>query len=193
VPVFSADLVVAESYVPGGVGAAILNHHFASRFNRPDGGVDKDLLQMAMAESASLRREVERLIHPLVRQALQDFRAGHVEPVVLAEIPLLFEVGLREEVDLAAAVYCPDAKRHERLMFRGWDQARIARVDSWQWPQERKMRAAHLVVDNSGTLDDLKRRSLGLICVVRARIARRRQQALSGLQSLFENPGNGTD
>lgn len=187
VPVFCADRVVAGSYARGGEGCAILEHHFGRRFTAADGGVDKDRLREAM-QDPSLRREVERLVHPLVRHALADFRARHDEDVTLAEIPLLCEAGLAGETDLVAAVFCPDGVRHERLRGRGWSDERIAEIDSWQWPQARKMRAAHLVVDNSGSLDELRTRARSMLTVVRDMLRARSQRDMEKLRDLFEHP-----
>jgi 23S rRNA pseudouridine1911/1915/1917 synthase len=188
VPVFCADRVVAESYAKGGEGCAILEHHFGARFTRPGGGVDKDLLREALAGSDSLRREVERLVHPLVRHALLAFKTGREEDVILAEIPLLCEAGLAGEVDLLAVVFCPDSLRHARLQGRGWSPERIAMVDSWQWPQTKKVGMAQFVVDNSGSLDDLKARARALIRVVQDMLDSHAEQCMEELQAFFENP-----
>lgn len=188
VPVFCADRVVAESYARGGEGCAILEHHFGARFALPGGGVDKEMLFDAMRESESLRREVERLIHPLVRSALRAFRAGHDEELTLVEIPLLCEAGLDGEVDLVAVVFCPDRTRHARLRERGWSPERIDLVDSWQLPQAQKVPMAHLVVDNSGSLDQLHSRAGALIGVVRDMLRGRAQRRMDELHDFFENP-----
>lgn len=196
VPVFCADRVVAAAYAKGGEGAAILEHHFGARFSRPGGGVDKELLLAAMTESESARREVERLIHPLVRHALRDFRAAHAahaEGVTLAEIPLLCEAGLSGETDLVAVVFCPESVRRERLLGRGWSAERIDRFDSWQRPQDRKVRMAHVVIDNSGSLDELRARSLAMIRVVRDMLDRRRALCMENLRDIFEHPDSFED
>ena len=187
VPVFCADSVVAQAYAPGGDGVAILEHHFGRRFTGPDGGVDRDLLRQAMNE-ASMRREVERLVHPLVRHALQAFRESRGEDVTLAEIPLLCETGLDGETDLVAAVFCPDGTRRERLRGRGWSDERIAVIDSWQWPQDRKVRAAHLVIDNSGSLEELRARSRAMIEVVRDLLRARSDRVMGRLHEFFDHP-----
>ena len=187
VPVFCADRVVAASYARDGEGCAILEHHFGKRFTRPGGGVDKDLLREAMGDPG-MRREVERLIHPLVRHALLAFRAAHAGETTLAEIPLLCEAGLAGETDLTAVVFCSDAVRRERLRGRGWSDERIAEVDSWQWPQDRKVRAAQLVIDNSGSLEDLRARSGALVDVVRDMLDARAAKTMDMLQELFEHP-----
>lgn len=188
VPVFCADQVVAEAYAPGAPGSQILDHHFGRRFSLPQGGVDKDALARAMAESPSLRREVERLIHPLVRKALQDFRQAHPQGVVLAEIPLLCEAGLLDDVDLIAVVYCAESVRHQRLQDRGWSRERIAEVDSWQWPQPKKLAVAHLVLDNSGDLAQGQERARSLVRLVQTMMAKRVRRGMELLQQMFAHP-----
>ena len=134
-----------------------------------------------MTESESMRREIEGLIHPVVRQALHEFQRVHGRDVNVAEIPLLCEAGLTGDVDLLAVVFCPQARREARLAGRGWSAERIASVDSWQWPQTRKLRQAQLIVDNSGSLDDLTRRARGLARVLRELATRRIERAMTGL------------
>jgi 23S rRNA pseudouridine1911/1915/1917 synthase len=91
-------------------------------------------------------------------------------------------------VDLLAVVFCPDSLRHARLLGRGWSPEQIAMVDSWQWPQARKVGMAQFVVDNSGSLDDLKVRASALIRVVQDMLSGHAEQCMEELQIFFENP-----
>lgn len=169
-PTWSADAAVARFYGPGGDGWHALRSRYGERFV-PDGAspVDKRALLAAMRATPDLRREVEALVHPLVRHDLEQFfstMAAQGQPAAVAEIPLLFEAGWRpdgELADLAVGVFCPDAERTHRLVaLRGWSPDAATAVEGWQWPQADKMRACQLVVDNSGNLEDLHRRAQGL-------------------------------
>ncbi len=189
VPVFCADQAVADSYAPGGDGWKILRHYFGARFVPDDTrAVDKVALYEAMTESDSLRREIEGLVHPVVRQALHEFQRVHGREMTVAEIPLLCEAGLTGDVDLLAVVFCPPDMRLNRLAGRGWPADRAALVDSWQWPQDKKVRQAQLIVDNSGSLDDLTRRAQGLARLLRGLVARRTERAMSFLASFMTEP-----
>ncbi|HCU68850.1 MAG TPA: hypothetical protein DGF30_06425 [Desulfomicrobium sp.] len=108
--------------------------------------------------------------------------------MTLAEIPLLCEAGLAGETDLVATVFCPDGVRHERLHGRGWSEERIAEIDSWQWSQARKVRAAHLVIDNSGSLDELRTRAGAMLGVVLGMLRARSERDMETLRDLFEHP-----
>lgn len=175
-PVFSADAEVARQYAPGGDGHRLLRAHYGSRFV-PDekGPVDKTALGEAMRQSEPLRREVEALLHPLVWHALQTFwqeQEARDAPLAVAEIPLYLESGQgRKDAALEAdgrpvlvGVHCPFAIREQRLRDkRGWSVDTITRMDAWQWPEERKMRACDLVIDNSGGLEQLEHRATALV------------------------------
>lgn len=187
-PVFCADEIVEKSYVPGGQGWTILRHHFGDRFvPDKDQGVDKMALFAAMATSSSLRHEIEGLIHPVVREALQVFHQEH-QGVSVAEIPLLCEAGLRQDIDVLAVVFCPEQTRLDRLLKRGWSAERMALMDSWQWSQGDKLHQAHFVIDNSGSLEDLMRRAHSLAQILRARYEDRASQIMADLSAFMATP-----
>ena len=181
-PVWSADETVRQLYEKGADGWHLLASRYGTRFvPDPSSGVDKKTLYVAMAESNTLRREVEHLIHPLVFHNLEIFwqtQELHGESLATAEIPLALESGhnstdkntatmpsIRREITIA--IWCPFAKRRERMMrTRGWSGETIALMESWQWPEDKKVRAANLVVDNSGDPEDMARRSQKLIGVL---------------------------
>lgn len=169
-PVFSADGCVAELYAPGGDGAQMLAARFGGKYELPGGGVDKAALLAAMRGSESLRREVMDMIHPMVRHRMEEFFIDNAAaPVAFAEIPLLLETGWAANaegggLDLVVGVNCPEELRTgERRRARGMDQQVLALLDSWQWPAEKKMAACHEVVDNSGSLADLKAAASALL------------------------------
>ena len=121
--------------------------------------VDRAALTALLAGTPGMRRELERLIHPLVRASMDDFfqKAGARGKVVaVAEVPLWFETGWTCPGADIAVIVCPDQVRHERLWrTRSWSEEKIAAVESWQWPQEEKIAAADLLIHNTGTLEEL--------------------------------------
>jgi 23S rRNA pseudouridine1911/1915/1917 synthase len=95
--VFSADEEVRRLYAPGGDGQRLLRAAFGERFTAgADAPVDKAALARAMREDAFLRREVEALVHPLVRHAASAFwreQETRGAELAAAEIPLYLEAG----------------------------------------------------------------------------------------------------
>lgn len=80
-------------------------------------------------------------------------------------------------MDLVVGVACPTDIRHERLTRRGWDAQTIALMDSWQWPEEKKLAACEYVVDNSGSWERTEREVDGLLMNLRGE----RRRKLRGL------------
>lgn len=213
--VWSADAAVRESYAQNGDGTALIRARYGERFIAPDGSVDRPALFTAMRGDDSIRREVERLIHPLARHALDAFWETHAATprdadgfaMAVAEVPLYLESGWRSESGngskpgqqnapldapeqfppLLATVYCPFPVRAARLREkRGWNDTTIAAMESWQWPEEQKVRAADLVVDNSGDITRLRSLAQALVGTVKAVALRRRKQREHFLRSLWK-------
>lgn len=194
VPVFSADAVVARLYEAGGDGAELLAGRFGGRFNDGSGAVDKRLLFQTMLDDEAMRREVLDMVHPLVKYRLREFWREHADAVLAAaEIPLLLEVGWNqgELVDLAVCVTAPEDQRHARMdIARTWGLETAAKIESWQWPQEKKVAACDMIVDNSGDLNDLERETEALLEQLAGEIEKRRQARLDFLKRLT-NPESG--
>jgi 23S rRNA pseudouridine1911/1915/1917 synthase len=177
-PCFSADTAVHRLYEAGGDGWLCLHQHYGGRFT-PDAGkpVDRKALFAAMRQDPRILRDVQDMIHPLVRHELGLFwrsaeNAG--QEWAAAEIPLYLEGGRRAEdngfaAPLLVGVYCEENERHKRLAARrGWNEETLAVLDAWQWPQTRKMKACDLVIDNSASREQLERQVLDLLARLRA-------------------------
>ncbi len=159
IPVWSADKAVAAEYLPGADGWYLMRRRFGEAFFHDDGTVDRAALTRLLAETPGMRRELERMIHPLVRASMDAFflkaEAGG-GAVAVAEVPLWFETGWQCPGAEIAVIVCPDEMRHERLRAtRSWSEEKIAAVESWQWKQQDKMDAADLLIRNAGTLEEL--------------------------------------
>ena len=154
---WSADKTVHEIYENGADGWFILRGRFGSEVSPDDGPVNRKALFARMQEKPSIRQEVEQLIHPLIRHDLNLFWEEHAaDPFAVAEIPVLHESHWEKEVDIIAGVRCDKEARQSRLQdIRGWSDDLIATMDSWQWAEEDKMNACHIIIENNGTLEAL--------------------------------------
>ena len=188
VPTFSADKTVADLYAPGGDGTALLTRRYGERFLAEAGGVDKRALFRAMLENPALRREVEDLVHPLVKHRMElFFLANRRKRMAVAEIPLLVEAGWEQgkEFDVVVGIAVPAYKRKEWLRTeRGLSDQAAAALESWQWPEERKLSRCDLVVHNPGDLSGLRseaRTLLASLCGRRAQEVRALMEKLDRL------------
>jgi dephospho-CoA kinase len=104
---------------------------------------------------------VERLnaiIHPRVRaEELKLLEAWRDRPLVVLDVPLLIEAGMRDMVDAVVVVTIGERERYGRLRLRGWSEAEVTRRLGMQMEQGRKRRLANYVVNNSGSLEETRR------------------------------------
>lgn len=159
IPVWSADRAVAAQYQPGADGWHLMRQRWGDAFLDDSGRVERAKLTKLLAETPGMRRELERMIHPLVRDSMESFflkAEADGKAVAVAEVPLWFETGWTSPGASVAVIVCPDEIRHERLRAtRSWSGEKIAAVESWQWKQQDKIAAADLLIRNAGSLDEL--------------------------------------
>ena len=116
---------------------------------------------------------VSDLLHPATIAAIEKF-VKDAEGLVVVEIPLLFECGRPEWMDLVVFVSATPEKRVERNASRGWDAAEIKRRESRLMPRDEKIRRSDWVLENSGTKEEweAKARELGNIFLEKERSSR---------------------
>ena len=164
-----ADVAAREVVVPGSPGLARIAEAFGQGVLRPDGSLNRERLGEIVFADPGLRTKLNEIVHPLVRewmaeaeQAAVRAAAGAPElagPVVVHDVPLLAESRGRAGFDLVIVVDVPPEVQAERLVrLRGMpaEQAR-ARMAA-QASREQRLTVADIVIDNSGSLDDLDRR-----------------------------------
>ncbi len=160
--VVDADRLVARLYRPGGEGAAAVARLFGSDCLRPDGGVDHARLAARIFDDVEARRQLEEAIHPLVKrdfEALARATAG----VIVLEAPLLVEAGFAKDFDVVVTVEADAEERLQRAVARGLDRLDAERRLAAQSAPGVRLRAAHIVVRNDGSLEDLRREVDGLV------------------------------
>jgi len=170
-PVFSADAAVGELYEPGADGHSFIRSRYGDRFLDQNGRIDRKALFAAMAESEGFRRELMDLIHPLVEARMQAFFAEHADArAAFAEIPLLFERGWhdREYFDAVIGVRAEPSERGRRLKGdRGWSAQTAAIMESWHWPQDKKLEQCGFVAENGSDLRALKAEAKRILALLR--------------------------
>jgi dephospho-CoA kinase len=152
VPVFDADAEVRRLQGPGG--ALIDAIEALHPGTTGPGGVDRGRLGAAVLGDKAKMRRLERLIHPAVRARRRDFLRRHrARPLVVVDIPLLFEKGGWREVDLTAVVSAPAWKQSKRVLARpGSSWSRLAQVRDLQLADPLKRRRADFVIPTGGTI-----------------------------------------
>lgn len=150
VPVFDADGEVHAMQGPGGLlVAAIEALHPGTTDAR---GVDRTALGHAVLGDRAALARLERLIHPQVERARRRFLRRHrARPLVVLDIPLLFEKGGWRRVDRIAVVSAAAWQQRARVLARArMTAARLARVRALQLPDPVKRARADFVIPTGG-------------------------------------------
>lgn len=157
VPVFDADAAVHRLQGPEGALVAAIEGRFPGTTG--PGGVDRTALaERVLGEPAALR-ELEALIHPAVARERQAFLADNAAaPLVVLDIPLLFEAGGSEQVDRIAVVSAPAEVQRERVLGRpGMTARKLDRILARQLPDAEKRARADFVIETDGPLEETRR------------------------------------
>lgn len=154
-PVIDADLIARQIVMPGSKGLEQIVSRFGSQMLNSDGTLDRKKLGKTVFDDQKKLNDLDKIEHPLIQEAIDDqlaeFKKQHL-PVVVLDVPLLFETGMDEECDLTVLAVVDQATQLKRLMKR--DQIAkadaIKKIDS-QMSLKEKMQRADVIIDNNGT------------------------------------------
>ena len=152
VPVWDADAAVHRIYGPGGAGGKALVSLIPDAIT-PDGSVDRGRLRARIAEDHALLDQIEARVHPLVARDRADFLAAAAEaPLVVCDIPLLYETGADAWLDSVLVVTAPAETQRARVLSRpDMTEADFDRLLARQMPDaEKRARADHLIDTSLG-------------------------------------------
>lgn len=171
VATIDADVLAREAVAPGSPGLAEVVARFGSGVVRADGTLDRAALAAVVFADAAARRDLERVIHPRVRQGIDAFFAALESGTPgLAEIPLAYETGWASTFDLVVVVGCRPETQRARLMARdGFTAADADRRMAAQWPVTDKVRLADAVVVTEGDLPSTLAQTVRLAAWLRGR------------------------
>ena len=126
---------------------------------RGERGVDRRTLGRKVFGDPEALRDLEDILHPLVRRETQRRIAVSEADIFVAEVPLLFEGGSGADYDYTVAVVVPEERRRAWAAERGVDEAALMAIETRQLLQEEKARRADIVVQNDGDVDKLKKQA----------------------------------
>lgn len=146
VPVFDADAAVHRLQGPGGALIPAIEAGFPGTTG-PD-GVDRVLLGAAVFGNDAAMQRLEAIVHPAVGAERAAFlEANAAAPLVVFDIPLLFETGGDAHVDKIVVVSAhPDIQRARVLARPGQSAAKLAAIDARQLPDAVKRARADFVI-----------------------------------------------
>jgi len=173
VPVYDADAAVHQIYE--GEAAPAIEAAFPG--TTIDGKVDRARLSARVVHDPAAMKQLEQIVHPMLGASRKKFfeeaeAAG--APVVVVDIPLLFETGGEKRVDAVVVVTTSPEAQRERVLARGtMDEAKLDSILARQLPDAEKRKRADFIVDTSHGLAPVRERIRDILADV-VKMPRRR-------------------
>jgi len=166
VPVLDADAVVHALYAPGGAAVAPVGALFPSAV--VDGGVDRAALSKAVVGDAAALAALEAAVHPLVaaeRRAWLARQEAAGAPLVVLDVPLLYETDGDAGVDAVVVVSAPADVQRARVLARGgtMTEAKLDAILARQVPDAVKRQRADFVIETGVPLEETREAMRALV------------------------------
>jgi dephospho-CoA kinase len=173
VPVYDADAAVHKIYE--GEAAPAVEAAFPG--TTVNGKVDRAKLSAKVVRDPAAIKQLEQIVHPMLGASRQKFLAEAEQsgaPVVVMDIPLLFETGGEKRVDAVVVVTTSPESQRERILARGtMTHEALDAILARQLPDPEKRKRADFVVDTSHGLDPVRARIRDILAEV-AKMPQRR-------------------
>jgi dephospho-CoA kinase len=174
VPVYDADAAVHAVYA----GEAVPVVEAAFPGTTADGKVDRQKLSAKVLGNPEALKKLEQIVHPMLgahRQKFLEDAENSRAPIVVMDVPLLFETGGEKRVDAVVVVSAPPEIQRARVLAReNMTEEKLDAILKRQTPDAEKRRRADFVVDTSAGLDPVRLRIRDILAEV-AKMPIRRQ------------------
>jgi dephospho-CoA kinase len=168
IPVFDADAAVHEIY-QNGVGAKYLQPMFPSAVT--ESSVDRKKLSEIITADPSRLKDIEAIIHPLVRQAEVEFLSraqNNGAAIAIIDSPLLIETKHHKDMDAIILVDASLEEQTKRAMLRpNMTEEKLALIMSKQMSSKDKRKNSTFIIENNGNLQDLEAQTTAIISKLR--------------------------
>jgi dephospho-CoA kinase len=158
VPIIDADVASRAVVQPGSVGLQQVVDRFGPAILGADGGLNRGALRTQIFADPTRRKELEAILHPLIRAHMEHQAKDVVFPYLIMAIPLLIEsASPRSRVDRILVIDVDEATQMRRLLERDGSSIEQARaILASQTSRESRLAAADDVLPNQGTVTDLR-------------------------------------
>jgi len=163
-PVIDTDVVARQLTARDGAALPQIRAFWGESVMRPDGELDRDALRRRIFADPYERRQLEAILHPLIRRQVVAELASLNAPYVVVVIPLLVEtVEYRELLDRVLVVDCPESLQVERVRARsGLSAEEVSAIISAQADRASRIAAADDVIVNDADSRSLRDQVLSL-------------------------------
>ena len=157
VAVIDADEAARAVVAPGLPGLAQVVARFGTAVLGPGGELDRRALRERIFADTDSRRDLEAILHPLIREHMARLAENALGPYLVMAIPLLVEGGKRADLDRILVVDVDEATQLARLLSRdGVTLAQARAVLAAQASRAERLAKADDILENSGSIEDLR-------------------------------------
>jgi len=169
VAVHDADTAISRLYGKGGAAVDAIAQVFPGTVK--DGAVDRAALSARVVKDPAALARLEQLVHPLVQKDRQDFLKHATAPIVLFDIPLLFEIGAEHEMDAVVVASAPEEIRRARVLARpGMTVEKFESLKARQLDDTKKRQQADYVVMTDKGLDHAREQVKMILADIRTKL-----------------------
>jgi dephospho-CoA kinase len=165
--IIDTDLISHQITAPGGKAIPLIAKAFGADFIDPQGALIRPKMRILVFENPGARKVLEQITHPLIqeetaKQAFELAKSG--VPYLVFVVPLLIESGSWIKlIDYLVVVDCPEETQIQRVMHRNnMTRSDVENVLKAQTSRNTRLAAANAVIENEGSLDELKSEVLNL-------------------------------
>ena len=162
--VVDTDAIALELTRAGGAATGQVRNLFGDAYLDAEGAMDRARMRALAFRDPGAKKKLEELLHPMIRAESERRIAAASGPYVIHVVPLLVEsAAYRQRVARVLVVDCPESMQMERVRRRsGLSEDEVRRIIGAQSKREDRLAAADDVIDNSGTLDALRKQVAAL-------------------------------
>ncbi len=155
IPVFNADDYVHRALNARGIAVTAVASAFPASYDRARQKIDRQKLGAVIFKNPRARGKLEAILHPLVRAAEERFIHRHARggsSVIAMDIPLLFETGAQELVNVVLCVSAPPEIRRARVLSRpGMTESKFKAIIAAQMPEKTRQKKSDVILETGGT------------------------------------------
>jgi len=161
--VVDTDEIAHELTGKNGPALSEIRKTFGEKAIGSNGAMDREVMRDRVFADPGARRTLEGILHPLIREESARRIAAAAGPYIVHVVPLLVESGdYLRRVDRVLVVDAPEEVQVARVRTRGLADEQVRSIIRSQAARTERLKAAHDVIDNTGSLEDLRKQVAAL-------------------------------